>query len=63
MPQNRPPTRWPMMPPQQRPFMPQPPPVNTTTGSALIAQLTQPPSSMPGNVNQFGQSKHFLIIL
>lgn len=60
---NRPPTRWPMMPPQpqpQRPFMPQPQP--STQGSALIAQLSQPPSSMSGNVNQFGQSKLYYSI-
>lgn len=57
---NRPPARWPMMPPQpqtQRPFMQQPQPAITTQGSALIAQLTQPPSSMSGSVNQFPQSK------
>lgn len=32
--------------------------VTTTQGSALIAQLTQPPSAISGApVNQFGQSK------
>lgn len=53
------PPRWPMMPPQQRPpYMPATQQQNTQ-GSALIAQLTQPPSSMPPTqqVNQFGQSK------
>lgn len=35
--------------------------VNTTTGgSALIAQLNQPPSMAAGNVNQFGQRKLIL---
>lgn len=56
---NRP--RWPMMPPQvqRQPYIPQKQ-VNTTQGSALIAQLTQPPSSVPaGGVNQFGQSNAF----
>lgn len=57
---NRPPPQWPMLPPQQvqkQSFMSQPQ-VNTTQGSALIAQLTQPPSSVSGSgVNQFGQSK------
>lgn len=55
---NRPP-RWPMMPPQvqRQPYIPQKQ-VNTTQGSALIAQLTQPPSSVAASgVNQFGQSK------
>ncbi|XP_019877940.1 mediator of RNA polymerase II transcription subunit 25 isoform X2 [Aethina tumida] len=53
--------RWPMLPPVQqanRPYMQNNPSVNPTTqpGSALIAQLTQPPSTMPGNaVSQFGQ--------
>lgn len=54
---GRPPPRWAMMPPQQRPpYMPSQQQQNTQ-GSALIAQLTQPPSSMPPTqqVNQFGQ--------
>ncbi|XP_050304087.1 mediator of RNA polymerase II transcription subunit 25-like isoform X1 [Anthonomus grandis grandis] len=55
---------WQMPPPTQqpRPYMPQvnssQPQVNTTSGgSALIAQLNQPPSIATGgvNVNQFGQ--------
>ncbi|XP_030748029.1 mediator of RNA polymerase II transcription subunit 25-like isoform X2 [Sitophilus oryzae] len=55
---NRP--TWPMPPPTQqpRPYMPQNQPVNTTSGgSALIAQLNQPPSISASNVNvnQFGQ--------
>lgn len=64
---GRPPPRWSMLPPQQRPaYMPANQP-NTNQSSALIAQLTQPPSSMnaPG-VNQFGQSKtfrHYLLLL
>lgn len=49
------PPRW-MLPPQQRFIVPgaasQP---NTQTSSALIAQLTQPPSVLGPNVNQFGQ--------
>lgn len=51
-----------MLPPQaqQRPYLPQQqnPQVNPTQGSALIAQLTQPPSSLSatGVVNPFGQS-------
>lgn len=51
--------RWsPMLPPQQRPqYIPQTQQMNTTQGSALIAQLTQPPSSIPGpGVSQFGQT-------
>lgn len=55
------PNRWPMMPPQAQqrpPFMQQGQQTNTTQGSALIAQLTQPPPSMAGaGVNQYGQSK------
>ncbi|KAJ8922602.1 hypothetical protein NQ315_007633 [Exocentrus adspersus] len=50
---------WTMPPPsqQQRPYLQQTnPQVNTTQSSALIAQLSQPPSSMSGTgVNQFGQ--------
>lgn len=60
---NRPP-RWPMMPPQvqRQPYIPQKQ-VNTTQGSALIAQLTQPPSSVAASgVNQFGQSKCCLMM-
>lgn len=59
---NRP--RWPTMMP--RPYMQpnQQPQQNPTQGSALIAQLTQPPPSLPTagiNQNQFGQSKLFII--
>ncbi|KAH0811821.1 hypothetical protein GEV33_010975 [Tenebrio molitor] len=53
---NRP--RWPpMLPPTQpRSYLQQNQQVNTTQSSALIAQLTQPPPSLPGSgVNQFGQ--------
>lgn len=53
---NRP--RWPMMPPQvqRQPYIPQKQ-GNPPQGSALIAQLTQPPSSVAaGGVNQFGPS-------
>ncbi|XP_022903004.1 mediator of RNA polymerase II transcription subunit 25-like [Onthophagus taurus] len=51
--QRQPSNRW-VMPPRQ-PFMPNTQPnTNQVQGSALIAQLTQPPSSMPGgSVNQF----------
>ncbi|XP_056630408.1 mediator of RNA polymerase II transcription subunit 25-like isoform X1 [Diorhabda sublineata] len=56
---NRTSPHWTMPPPVQqvRPYIPQSnQQVNTTQGSALIAQLTQPPSSISGsNVNQFGQ--------
>ncbi|KAK5643320.1 hypothetical protein RI129_007165 [Pyrocoelia pectoralis] len=57
---GRPQNRWPtMLPPQsqQRPqFITQgQQQVNTTQGSALIAQLTQPPSSISAGVNQFAQ--------
>ncbi|CAH1159965.1 unnamed protein product [Phaedon cochleariae] len=56
---NRTSPHWSMHPPvqQPRPYMQQPnQQVNTTQGSALIAQLTQPPSSLPGTaVTQFGQ--------
>lgn len=48
-----------MLPPQAQqrpPFINQGQQANTTQGSALIAQLTQPPSSMSAGVNQFGQS-------
>lgn len=52
---------WTMPPPSQqpRPYLQQSSQqVTTTQGSALIAQLTQPPSSISGNtVNQFVQSK------
>lgn len=55
---NRP--RWPMMPPQvqRQPYLQQKQ-GNAPQGSALIAQLTQPPSSVAGGggVNQFAQSK------
>lgn len=54
---NRP--RWPaMLPPTQpRSYLQANQQVNTTQSSALIAQLTQPPNSLPGSgVNQFGQS-------
>lgn len=45
---GRPQSRWPsMLPPQTQP--------RATQGSALIAQLTQPPSSIAAGVNQFGQ--------
>lgn len=50
--------RWSMLPPQAQqrpPFINQGQQANTTQGSALIAQLTQPPSSMSAGVNQFGQ--------
>ncbi|XP_044255360.1 mediator of RNA polymerase II transcription subunit 25-like isoform X3 [Tribolium madens] len=53
---NRP--RWPaMLPPTQpRSYLPPNQQVNTTQSSALIAQLTQPPNSMPGTgVPQYGQ--------
>lgn len=56
---NRP--RWPMMPPQvqRQPYIPQKQ-GNAPQGSALIAQLTQPPSSTAAagsgaGVNQFTQ--------
>lgn len=55
---NRP--RWPMLPPQSQPRPPymQNQAGGAAQGSALIAQLTQPPSALPGaGVNQFGQSK------
>nr|CAH7747629.1 unnamed protein product [Callosobruchus chinensis] len=56
---NRTSPHWTMPPPAQqpRPYLQQPnQQVNTTQGSALIAQLTQPPSSISGTgVNQFGQ--------
>lgn len=53
------PPRWPMMPPQQRPpYIQQPNQQNNAQGSALIAQLTQPPSSMAPTPNQFGQSNN-----
>lgn len=59
---NRP--RWPMMPPQQvqrQPYIAQKQ-GSATQSSALIAQLTQPPSSVAagGGVNQFGQSEFLL---
>lgn len=57
---NRPNTHWTMPPPSQQPrpyLQQQNQQVTTTQGSALIAQLTQPPSSISGtSVNQFGQS-------
>ncbi|KAJ8943634.1 hypothetical protein NQ318_005635 [Aromia moschata] len=55
---NRTSPHWTMPPPSQqpRPYLQQPSQqVNTTQGSALIAQLTQPPSSISSTgVNQFG---------
>ncbi|XP_018326759.1 mediator of RNA polymerase II transcription subunit 25 isoform X2 [Agrilus planipennis] len=64
----RPPGRWPLMPhqtaQQRSQFIPnqnqQP---TTSQSSALIAQLTQPPSSMPtANVNQFSQSLSMFLV-
>lgn len=61
---NRP--RWPMMPPQQvqrQPYNIAQKQGNAQQSSALIAQLTQPPSSVAagGGVNQFGQSEFLLL--
>ncbi|CAG9861461.1 unnamed protein product [Phyllotreta striolata] len=56
---NRSSPHWNMPPPvpQVRPYISQTNQVNTTQGSALIAQLTQPPSSISGAVvNQFGSN-------
>lgn len=57
---NRSSPHWTMPPPAQQPrpyLQQQNQQVTTTQGSALIAQLTQPPSSISGTaVNQFGQS-------
>lgn len=53
---NRTSPHWTMPPPAQQPrpyLQQQNQQVTTTQGSALIAQLTQPPST---TVNQFGQS-------
>lgn len=60
---NRPQRGW-MMPPQQPqrpPFMQNQPQGGQSQGSALIAQLTQPPNSMPNTVNQFNSCKHFIL--
>nr|CAD7574221.1 unnamed protein product [Timema californicum] len=57
---SRQPARWPMLPPQQRaPYIPIQPGTqnNPTQGSALIAQLTQPPAQSinPVVLNQYTQ--------
>lgn len=53
------PQRWGMVSPQT--YIPQKS-INTTQSSALIAQLTQPPSTVTaGGLNQFGQSELFLL--